>query len=1850
MLKKILIGLVFITMLFPFIGNACNVTPTFTYSLSHTCGLPTVVSASNTTSGNLSNTYKYWWKVNYVTVTDTIIGKSAQTLYLKRGGTNYVKLYVKDTGGCIDSANATINVTTNAKTILDQNQNYSHEPWWMNCLQYVTDPDSFRINFESADTLKNLRIFWGDGSSDLTGNNLAPNTKKTHLYNNLGVFHLKIVTTNGSCTDTVYGMVYNQRQPTAGIIGPVSGSNRGCVPHALRIINSSYNISNNTKFYIDWGNGDQEIKPYTAVKDTFYHTYRKGVCSGVIKLTATNVCGSSFSTWNPIDISERDKARWAVAKTCLSTGNHVFQNLSTDKYCLFPDIKEYFWDFGDGTTIGWTNSKANQLHNYKSEGDYTVKLIAKTACGNDTFSNILNVYYFPKAAFSSDKNRGCKPLSVKLTDTSSGRGLKRKWTVIDGTLTKTFTDSILNYTFVNPGNNSVNLSVTNPCSTVNITKPFIVTDVPKAKFDTLYNRCIPVVVPFNNTSTSYFSSAKYIWHFGDGTTSTQKNPGTKIYKNPGTYTVKLYVIDSCGTDSMIRTFTAFGRPKSIVKGDSAGCSYTRAYFTNSSLGANDFLWLWGDNTFNTRTDTSYIQHIYYTSGNFNVKLIATNSNGCKDTSSTIIYIKAGAKADFTISKPAACAPATFKITNKSIYGKNYKWYANNILVSSDSLIADSILYTDTTIVRVKLVTTSLSTCRTDSIEKIYFTPKNPKAIVSNNDSGCGPFTLTFNNPSTFAYRSFWDFNNGSVSTLKYPSVTFNPALSGDTSYLVKLKVQNWLGCADSSTTTIKVFPRPQANFSRSDTASCGPKLIGFTNVSKTNNTRPFNSLKHFWNFGDGSTDTSSSPSHTFNPDPKKDTTYRIFLRTTTINGCTDSLYKSLKIFPRPTIRFTPDKTDGCALLSVNFTNQSIPNDTGSINIMSFSWNSGNGTTSTARDFKAVYNASLYGDTSYQTRLIGSSEHGCLDTLVKTITVHPNPVAQFNLDMSSTCTPVNLRTINTSVSKDLFPLSHEWNFGNGYKSNNIEDSTIYTNSSNNDKPFSITYQAISKFNCRDTSYYNFNVHPKPIARFGISSNKLCAPALLNVSDSSINAYTYYWGEGNNAVGKNITETLRLPGIKVFDTTYIISHAVQSDKGCLSDTVYKAVLVISQPLAEFNYSKDSGCMREALLLINNSLGSARFNWNFGDNNSSTTVHPKHLYQYPNGNGRDTTFNIQLIATSSAGCKDTFSKKVTLVSPANDGISLSQSSGCTDLNVKLQNRSTNFPAIWWDFGDNTTPAYGDTVLHTFFNNTGNSTFQSTIKLYRQKYNCRDTAYNSVLVYPKPIADFRVSRTDPCNDGTHQFVSSSKYQSALTWLVDSTSITGLNSFSFNLGASFYFDTIYPVRLKADNIYGCSDTMDLVVKVKPKLLVQFNTQPLIACENALINFTNTSTNTKRYMWKFGDGFTSNDINPNHTYALYGNYVVTLYGYDKDGCVDSSKGNGSVKILERPVADFEYLPTQPKLPNALVNFTAKPTIFSTNVDSLNYDWNFGDGAPSNNNTAKNPSHSYNNSGTVEVKLIVTNKGCQSIVSKFIYIEDPKPVADFTPDITEGCVPLRVSFDNTTQHGSSYRWVFGDGTPDSYEAEPTHTFEIPGSWDVTLVASGSGGTGSITKKYLITANPSPVLDFSTNKRFLPLPNAIFNMQNNSSSVINNWDVFDSTGAIIQSSKLRDATFKINQVGNFDVRLISSNAYGCVDTLYKPSYIGTIGQGYVYIPNAFAPNSLAKNRAFMPSLYNVMERDYTFRVFNRWGEMVYETHDLNAQWDGKSNGDICEQGVYVYSITGIYYNEEQFSFRGTVTLLR
>lgn len=1851
MIKSLTFTFLLISIFFSKELSSCNIAPNFTFTTIKNCGSPHVILAKNTSSGNINNNTKYWWKINGKT-SDTIIGFDSMKLLIKKIGSNSIKLFVKDSTGCIDSTSSTnITVSTNASAILDQNYNYTYQPTWTNCVSFITDPDTFTLKFSSADTLRKLKIIWGDGSSDLTGTDVNPNTSISHFYQQQGDFTIKIITTNGTCVDTVYGIFLNQRTPTAGIIGPPSGGNRGCAPHAVKIKNNSNNISSLTTFLIHWGDGDSTESGYKGSKDSFIHIYKTGLCGGIIKLTASNICGSSFTTWNPIDISDRDKANWTFTPNCDPTQDYVFQNTSSDLYCLTPDIKEYFWDFGDGTTNGWIYSKADQRKKYAKEGDYTVTLIAKNGCGYDTFKKKIFVYFNPKAEFSFDQNRGCNPLIVNVVDTSSGRGNTRLWTIIEGSKTKTSTDSILQYTFTTPGTHQITLKVSNKCNSSSLTRNFIVNDKPKANFTMTNAGCKPLKVTFNNTTTSYFSNASYTWDFGDNTTSNIKDPQQKIYLNEGTYSIKLVVIDSCGRDTILKTLTVYDLPKAIFNIDTSGCTFDSLKIVNTSTNSNLFNWNFGNSDTKTTTSTNDFKYSYNNYGNFIITMIAGTSAGCKDTATRSIRIKPGAKANFTIDKTFGCAPATFNFTNTSLLSNSFFWYVNNQLSTKNQTLNSININNDSTIIRIKLIATSASSCQDDSIEKIIFTPKNPKALIGNNDSGCAPLKFQTINLSEFSNSYLWTFNSSENSTLKNPITIFNGSLIADTIQSIKLKVYNWAGCSDSTLGVVKIFALPKANFNLNQTQGCSPLIINTNNTSLTNNSYNFNSLNFKWKYQDSTTNINDISS-VFYGSNKNDSNHKIQLNVTSINGCTDSIIKTIKVYPSPESKFILNQYQGCYQIAINSTNQTKTKGSADSLKTSYVWNLGNGQTSYNPNFSNTYFASSISDTTYKIKLIAISEFGCKDTIEKEITIFAKPNAIFKLNNLQGCTPLTIETQNQSIAKNNLGLNYNWAFKGISTSSKTNDTIVYLNLSDSSKKNTIELVVTSYHGCKDTISENIIIYPKPKVVFNLPQTSACAPAKILAIDNSINVNESYWGFNGQLFKENSTKTFHLPGIYLFDTVYNLYHQVKSSQGCWSDTLAKPVTIFGKPQASFDIPKDSSCSAEKNQIKNNSLGAVSYEWDLGNGTNSMKVNPIIAYNLNPFNQTDKSFKITLYVNSSKNCKDTISKNIFVVNKPIENLVLDKHFGCTPLEVSFKNPSTRFAALKWNFGDNTMYSKGDSIKHIFINNNNSLPVQNEVILTRSLFNCMDSLKTIITTYPLPIADFRINRPNLCDEGLFEFYNNSKNQSFSTWSIDENTFYDQVDLNTILKYSILKDTSYKIKLIIKNDFGCKDSAEKNIFIKQKMFISFYSNPKESCEKGITNFINKSTNSVRYLWKFGDGGFSSETNPQYIYNRYGDFPVKLYGYDIDGCIDSSANNHFQTVLGIPDLDVSYMPFAPKLPNAIVNFVAFCNSGFRGSESILYNWDFENGDTLNFRGGNSSVFvTYYKKGLYYVTVKASNKHCFTITRKSVYIDAYKPIANFYADTLFGCAPLKVKFTNLSEYSDTFYWDFGDGSPESYEKNPTHYYKRTGTYDVTLTAKGEGGVNIYKRiKYIVTFG-KPSADFNVSKKFLSIPNAVFKATNESYDYISSkWSVTDSIGNELQTSRLKDPSFSINQVGKFNVSLIVENSNGCVDTLIKPNYIRTDQPGYAYIPSAFSPNKNNLNDGFKPELFNVKERNYTFQIFTRWGEKIFETNDIKGEWDGTYNGKNCSQEVYVWILYGEFANNETFSRKGTLTLLR
>jgi len=213
------------------------------------------------------------------------------------------------------------------------------------------------------------------------------------------------------------------------------------------------------------------------------------------------------------------------------------------------------------------------------------------------------------------------------------------------------------------------------------------------------------------------------------------------------------------------------------------------------------------------------------------------------------------------------------------------------------------------------------------------------------------------------------------------------------------------------------------------------------------------------------------------------------------------------------------------------------------------------------------------------------------------------------------------------------------------------------------------------------------------------------------------------------------------------------------------------------------------------------------------------------------------------------------------------------------------------------------------------------------------------------------------------------------------------------------------------------------------------------------------------YRWNFGDGSTSTEINPKHTFANPGLYTVVLEVIGQSGTTNVSR-QIAVQSPVPPVAAFTQSSVSGTAP-LTINFTDQ-----SQGDITSRDWQFGDGSTSN---AVSPSHTFNLVGTYNVILTVKGSGGSSSVTRQITVQNPQvplPKANFTANPASGDAPLAVNFKVTdTSNITNYAWTFGTLGVSS-EVSPSFTFNDAGTYNVQLVVTGAGGQASSTMQVTV----------------------------------------------------------------------------------------------------------------------------------------------------------------------------------------
>jgi PKD repeat protein len=293
-----------------------------------------------------------------------------------------------------------------------------------------------------------------------------------------------------------------------------------------------------------------------------------------------------------------------------------------------------------------------------------------------------------------------------------------------------------------------------------------------------------------------------------------------------------------------------------------------------------------------------------------------------------------------------------------------------------------------------------------------------------------------------------------------------------------------------------------------------------------------------------------------------------------------------------------------------------------------------------------------------------------------------------------------------------------------------------------------------------------------------------------------------------------------------------------------------------------------------------------------------------------------------------------------------------------------------------------------------------------------------------------------------------------------------------------------------------------------------------------VVRFTNQSTGTiTQHNWDFGDGSTSTDVNPSHTFRNPGVYTVRLRVQGPGGNSNVSR-EISVQSPTAPVAGFIQDVTVGPSP-LTVRFTDQST---GNITSRR--WNFGDGETS---AETSPRHTFQAVGTYNVILTVTGPGGSSSVTRQITVQNPSvpaPLAGLVTSATGGDAPLTIQFDASDSSGQidTYNWNFGDGQTGTGQVV-THTYTSPGTYQATLTVVGPGGQAVANVTINVTQKPdAPTAAFTANPTSGTVPLTVeFNASGSAGRIDTyNWNFGDGqtgTGQVVTHTFTTAATYTI-----------------------------------------------------------------------------------------------------------------------------
>lgn len=1326
--------------------------------------------------------------------------------------------------------------------------------------------------------------------------------------------------------------------------------------------------------------------------------------------------------------------------------------------------------------------------------------------------------------------------------------------------------------------------------------------------------CSPLSVNFNSTSTLGDNPiSTYIWDFRDGSTSPNSSNPTHTYQVAGTYNPNLQIIDSKGCTDNISlgpiTVTQAPVASFTTSGPVSSCDDTLTVnFVNTSTGANlTYLWDFGDNTTSTATSPS---HKYVGFGRYTVSLTVTDPN-CTDTETKMnLVVLAMPVADFSLTDSVFCVKQPIQFNNTSTDAFTYSWNFGDGTASTSKSPIKSYADSGTYVVRLNV---ALGNCF-DTYSDTIIIDKAIARFGVDTSYNCNPgesvqFVDSSYNASIWSWRiQRPEIFNGHIPIIdssQNPTTIYNQVVGYFTDTLI---VTSQLGCSDTlvkvdhryfDTTVVNILDSNNRRFD-----SCFPARLNFNSSIVT----PLNAgtYSYTWDLPYGGTFNGPDPEPGM--DFNDDTLRKVRVSVISTNGCVASAERDITFG----YEIMPEIVLSDSILCYGdtiFFKENSPDSSkiGKVGIAFFSASTFRGETFLQGQEKLY---TQFADTGYFNIEYTNDYYGCPYTVTIDSAFYINgPIIRTAFE--SNC--INRNLIN--FTSQIFGANRfVWDFGDGsFDSTNANPSHQYGTGS------IFTYSL--------TAYNDSNSCPPIVDSTEISLTRPPSPIIYPSG-----VFSYCLNDSVQFTHNNLTEydtiTWMLDGVVVSVTDSFPYRFTQRGKykieinatdflGCPYYAFKDITVTHAQAVIDFDFL--SNCLPAPVIFRNNSILDTTLGEAFFVVNNNDTIFPNDTYTYTTAGFKAVNFFI----SDSLGCSDSIKDPQAFNLLAFD-VELRASSNtaiCEGTTLTFRNASNDTSATYvWDFGDGTR----DTTKQEYINHTFNSAGIFMVKLIGENTeNCEKIDSVSISVDANPVAGFTADTTiSNCYPLDVQFTDTSNGQiNSWFWRIASDKSV-LQNPRYNFDQVGKFDIFLQVTtpngctdsvLKSQYIQTNGPTADFIIDKKE------------GCVNETFTFTmQNGVNVNDFVWDFGDGVTdSNKTTVTHEYKKIGTIYPTLILKDINGVCDVPLLD-SIDIFDVK-ADFSIANDTGCTPH-ITTFT------NTSLGAQSFMWNFGQGF---NNGGNTETVNFSTEGRYFISLAIqSNIGCIDTANKFIDVFKTPEVTVF-PD-TGLC--LGDSIQLGANGGGSYLWTpsqfLNNNTIPNPIAFPTNTtlFNLRVTSDENCVKDTT---------VLVEVSQKPNYNGLRDTSLIIGETVDIDLQL-SNNLVYTWTPTDD----LSCSDCPNPTFQ--PLSSRTYYLTIKDRFNCFE-INDSIYIEVDEKYSLDVPKAFSPNGDGINDIIFAKGWGLKEL-IAFKIYNRFGELVFESSDFNKGWDGTYKGKIQNIETYVYTVEALTFGDKVLTKKGNISLLR